>query len=67
MRKEIQQYGNSNVIVLNKSDLKVYGLKVGNIIELTITGVIDTQDCFPSSQPSNKSKRNIQTKKEKKQ
>lgn len=55
MRKEIQSYGNSKVILLNKSDLKVYGLKEGDIVELTITQVINNSDCFPHSQPSHKS------------
>jgi len=39
MRKEIQAYGNSNVIVLTKSDMKVYGLNKGDILDLTITKV----------------------------
>jgi len=39
MRKEIKTYGNTNVIVLTKSDLKLYGLNVGDIVELTITKV----------------------------
>ncbi len=66
MRKEIQAYGNSSVIVLTKADMKVYGLKQGDILDLTITNV--TSDCFASSQPSHKSKKqHTQTKKEKKQ
>lgn len=40
MRKEIQAYGNSSVIVLTKRDLKLYELHQGDIIELTITEVI---------------------------
>lgn len=39
MRKEIQAYGNSSVIVLTKSELKVYGLNQGDIVDLTITTV----------------------------
>jgi hypothetical protein len=39
MRKEIKTYGNTNVIVLTKTDLKVYGLEVGDIVDLTITEV----------------------------
>ena len=39
MRKEIKAYGNTNVIVLTKSDLKLYGLKQGDVIELTITEI----------------------------
>ena len=67
MRKEIQAYGNSSVIVLTKADMKVYGLKQGDILELTITEVINNKsDCFASSQPSHKSKKqHTQTRKEK--
>lgn len=39
MRKEIQSYGNSKVIVLTKSDMKVYGLNKGDILDITITKV----------------------------
>jgi antitoxin component of MazEF toxin-antitoxin module len=34
VRKEIKEWGNSAVIVLTKEDLSLYGLKVGDIIEL---------------------------------
>jgi hypothetical protein len=40
MRKEIKQYGNTNVLVFTKSDLKLYGLKCGDVLEITITEVI---------------------------
>ena len=41
MRKEIKAYGNTNVIVLTKSDLKLYGLNQGDVVEFTITEVIN--------------------------
>ena len=39
MRKELKTWGNSMVIVFSKEDQKVYGLKLGDIIEFTITKV----------------------------
>lgn len=42
MRKEIKVYGNTQVIVLTKSDLKLYNLKVGDIVEVAITQVNHT-------------------------
>lgn len=34
MRKQIKQWGDSAVIVLTKEDLKLYGLQIGDIVEL---------------------------------
>lgn len=34
MRKEIKQWGDSAVIVLTREDLKLYGLQIGDIVEL---------------------------------
>ena len=39
MRKEIKAYGNSAVIVLTKSDLNLYELNIGDVVELTLTEV----------------------------
>ena len=39
MRKEITKDSNSQKIRLTVEDLKLYGLKVGDIVELTITKV----------------------------
>jgi hypothetical protein len=39
MRKEIKAYGNTNVIVLTMSDLKLYELAVGDVIEFDITKI----------------------------
>lgn len=36
MRKEIKQYGNSAVIVLDSEDMKVYQLKIGDILDIEI-------------------------------
>ena len=36
MRKEIKKWGESAVIVLPKEELKLYGLSIGDIIEVTI-------------------------------
>lgn len=51
MRKEIKSYGNTNVIVLTKSDLKLYELNIGDIIEVTITRLSSAP-----SEPHNKQK-----------
>lgn len=34
MRKEIKKYGDSAVIVLTRADLKVYDLKIGDIVDI---------------------------------
>jgi len=34
MRKEIKKWGDSNVIVLTKDDLKVWNLREGDIIDI---------------------------------
>jgi len=39
MRKQIQKYGNSCVIRLSKDDLKIYNLKVGDIVDVEIEKV----------------------------
>jgi len=36
MKKIIKKYGNTNVIVLDAEDMKVYELKEGDVIELTL-------------------------------
>jgi hypothetical protein len=36
MKKIIKQYGNSLVIILNKEDLEIYKLKVGDIIDIEL-------------------------------
>jgi len=36
MKKTIKRYGNSNVIILNKDDMKIYDVKTGDVIELHI-------------------------------
>jgi len=55
MRKEIKSYGNTNVIVLTKSDLKLYQLNVGDVVEITITRLSS-----PVSEPRNKQKLHAQ-------
>lgn len=35
MRKEIKKWGDSNVIILSPSDMKVYGLKTGDIVDIS--------------------------------
>jgi hypothetical protein len=69
MRKEIQSYGNSSVIVLTKADMKVYGFHQGDIVEITITSIIpyNKLDCLPLPQPCHKLKGNIHTKLQEKQ
>lgn len=37
MKKIIKRYGNTNVIVLDAEDMKVYELKEGDIVEVAIT------------------------------
>jgi len=69
MRKEIKAYGNSSVIVFTKPDLKVYGLKQGDVIDFTIVEVISQHNqnrlSSASSDPHNKQKlQNISKKKE---
>ncbi len=39
MRKIIKQYGNSAVIILSSEDLKAYEMKVGDVVELSITSI----------------------------
>ena len=34
MRKEIKAYGNTNVIVLDAEDMRVYDLKVGEFLDI---------------------------------
>ena len=34
MKKKIKQWGHSLVIVLTKEDIDLYGLKVGDVLEL---------------------------------
>lgn len=34
VRKEIKKWGNSAVIILTKDDLKVRGLKIGDIVDI---------------------------------
>jgi len=41
MKKIIQEYGNALIIRFNGDDKKLYGLKVGDIVELTIIKVKD--------------------------
>ena len=36
MKKIIKKYGNSTIIILNPEDLKIYGLEVGDIIDIQI-------------------------------
>lgn len=35
MRKEIKKWGDSAVIVLSPEDLRIYKLKVGNIVDIS--------------------------------
>lgn len=35
MRKEIKKWGDSNVIVLTKDDLKVWNLREGDIVDIS--------------------------------
>lgn len=35
MRKQIKAYGNTSVIVFTKEDLKGYGWKIGDIIDIS--------------------------------
>lgn len=37
MKKVIKKYGNSNVIILDAEDMHIYGLKVGDIIDVEIS------------------------------
>lgn len=37
MKKIIKKYGNTNVIVLDAEDMKVYELKEGEVVEVAIT------------------------------
>jgi len=39
MRKEIKQYGNSAVIVLDSEDMKVYQLKYGDVLDIEISKI----------------------------
>lgn len=39
MEKIVKKWGDSLIIVLNTEDKKIYGLKVGQIIDLTITKI----------------------------
>jgi len=39
MRKEIQKDSTSHKIRINSEDMKLYGLKLGDIIEITITKI----------------------------
>ena len=39
MKKIIQEYGNALIIRFNGDDKKLYGLKKGDIVEITITQV----------------------------
>jgi antitoxin component of MazEF toxin-antitoxin module len=59
MRKEIKSYGNTNVIVLTKSDLKLYELNIGDVVEITITRLSSS-----TSEPHNKKKLNTTHKRE---
>ena len=36
MRKIIKSYGNSHIILLNSEDMKVYSLKIGDVVEIEI-------------------------------
>jgi len=36
MKKIIKKYGNSNVIILNPEDLKIFKLKVGDVIDIQL-------------------------------
>ncbi len=36
MKKIVKKYGNSNVITLDAEDMKIYNLKVGDIIDIEI-------------------------------
>jgi len=36
MRKIIRKYGNTHIIRLDPEDLKIYDLKEGDIVELTL-------------------------------
>lgn len=42
MQKEVKKYGNSVVIGLTPEDLKFQKIKVGDIIEFTITKITRT-------------------------
>lgn len=39
MRKIIKKYGDSLVVVINSEDSKAYGLKEGDIVEISIEKV----------------------------
>jgi len=34
MKKIIKRYGHSNIIILNSDDMKIYGLKIGDVVEI---------------------------------
>ena len=36
MKKLIKKYGNSNVIIMDPEDMKIYGLKVGDVVDIQI-------------------------------
>ncbi len=36
MKKIIKKYGSSNVIILDSEDMKIYKLKVGDILDIEI-------------------------------
>ena len=36
MKKQIKQYGNSAVIVLDSEDMRVYNLNIGDVLDLEL-------------------------------
>ena len=46
MKKIIKKWGDSNVILLDKEDMKIYELKTGDVVEVAImqTHLTDEED-----------------------
>ena len=44
MRKKIKRYGSSTIILLSPGDLEMYGLKQGDIVDITITKIEGEKD-----------------------
>jgi len=36
MKKIVKKYGSSNVVILNAEDMKIYKLKVGDVIDIEL-------------------------------
>ena len=50
MKKTIKQWGNSFIITLSKEELKMYRLKVGDIIEIPDSGLKPMQILIESDE-----------------